>query len=126
MNKNKSDLPVLEKKREVARAALNKLDDQIENLRLERELPVLRKTYNDTYWVRENGYNLNECWDEYVHIVEVTGLLNSDVIANYIALDCFGEVRTGKSSYLSDYKKQITRKQFEKEKNKIIKRIMEL
>jgi hypothetical protein len=126
MSKNKPNLAELEKKREKLCEELNATTDMIELLKMDRDLPGLMEKYDDTYWMRKDGYSKKELWDRYIHVINVYGLNNCDVNAQWFAVDNNGIISTGKEVYLSDCEKQITRERFEKARNDLVKTILSL
>jgi hypothetical protein len=127
MNKQKKlDLAELEEKREKLSEELNAATDMIELLKMERDLPGLMEKYDDTYWMCKDGYNNKEVWNRYIHVINVYGLNNGDVNAQWFSLSSDGLITTGKDIYISQCEKQITREQFEKGLNELIRCIVSM
>jgi hypothetical protein len=128
MSEMNKDLESLKGKYDALQKEIWEISEKIDALELNEGLPKLREKYNDTYWAFNNGYNKKERWIEYIHVIEITGLKESSTKCNKFFIDCYGDIHfiTGKSEYRYRLEKQITRQQYERERNRIIQRILDI
>lgn len=65
------ELAELEKMRQTLYEQRDSIEDRMEQLKSDKELPGLKKKYEGKYFKYNNGYNATDRWWLYVHVREV-------------------------------------------------------
>lgn len=105
----------IEQKRKELHAVLfraNKLRTEIEEIENAVELPALRKKYNNTYWIYDNGYNNVDRWPLYYHCIKVTSTSAAKTVCFQSMSGGKFECEINKHTYFSSFQKQITKKEY--------------
>lgn len=112
----------LEKQIKEQRDKLHSLENKLDKLLNDQELPKLKAKYTNTYWVYENGYNGQEKWNMYCHCLSVTN--HREFLVETFQTDSRGEIsihRQTTGDHL--FEKKITKREFETTLNRIIKKV---